>query len=85
MSEVKEVKETEDVERVAKEAVAPKSLSVEDILNQYPIDREKVRDIVTLEISKSLTRIAASLEVLPQALLGITQKLENLSKRDEGV
>ena len=87
MSEVKaEVKETKEVEDVAKEEGPPvRTLSVEEVMNQYPIDREKARDTIMVEISKSLMRIASSLEVLPQALLGISQKLENLSKKDEGV
>ena len=82
-AEVKETKETEDVQ--AKEEGPPvKNISIEEVLNQYPIDRDKARDVLLIEISKSLIRIASSLEVLPQALLGISQKLENLDKKRTG-
>jgi hypothetical protein len=37
-------------------------IPIEDILNNYPIDREKLRDVLFLEISKNLQRIANSLE-----------------------
>ncbi len=59
----------------------PQQISVEKILNQYPLDRDKCRDVVMLEISKSLIRIAASLEAIPQALLGINKKIEDLSRK----
>jgi hypothetical protein len=40
----------------------PRIVPVEEIINNYPIDREKIRDIIFLEISKNLTRIANSME-----------------------
>jgi hypothetical protein len=76
----------ETIEKVVKEEAKkePRSLSVEEVFNQYPVDREKARDVLLMEISSSLLKIAASMETLPQALLGITQKLENLKKRSMG-
>jgi hypothetical protein len=40
----------------------PSIIPIEDLINRYPIDREKVRDVLLLEISKSLGKIAASFE-----------------------
>ena len=75
-------KNKETIEKVLKEEV--KKHSVQEVFNQYPVDRDKARDVVLVEISSSLLRIAASMEALPQALLGITQKLENLNKKRIG-
>jgi len=38
------------------------SISVEQIIGSYPIDRERVRDTLLVSISTNLTRIANSLE-----------------------
>lgn len=70
--------ETQDPENVQEEA---KKISVEEILGAYPLDREKCRDVILVEMSRSLLRIAASLEAIPQALLGINQKLEDIARK----
>ncbi len=56
----------------------PQKISVEQVLAGYPLDREKCRDVVVLEISKSLIRIATSLEALPQTLLLANKKLDEI-------
>ena len=40
----------------------PQTISVEQIIGSYPIDRERVRDTLLVSISTNLTRIANSLE-----------------------
>ena len=54
-----QTKETE-----AKEQPQVRSLSIEEVLNQYPVDREKARDVVLMEISKNLASIANSLSTI---------------------
>jgi len=45
------------------------NISVQEILNNYPIDREKCRDVIRMEMSQSLVRIANSLEGISQGLI----------------
>jgi hypothetical protein len=78
MSEPKEEVKTEEKEPPVK------NISINEVFSQYPIDRDKARDVLFMEISSSLLKIAQSLEALPQALLGISQKLENLNKKRVG-
>jgi hypothetical protein len=40
----------------------PQQIMVQDIINNYPIDRERVRDTLFINISTSLNRIANALE-----------------------
>jgi len=47
----------------------PQSVSLQDILSTYPIDRDKCRDVLLVEISKNLTRIADSMEGISQGLI----------------
>lgn len=47
---------------VATPPQGPRIIPVEDIINNYPVDREKIRDVLLLEISKKLERIASSME-----------------------
>ena len=47
----------------------PQSISVQEILNSYPIDRDKCRDVVLLEISGNMKRIADSLDAISQGLI----------------
>ena len=48
---------------------APQSVSIEQILSSYPIDRDKCRDVIMVEMSKSLIKIANSLEGITQGLI----------------
>ncbi len=50
-------------------APQPQSISVQEILNTYPIDRDKCRDVVLLEISGNMKRIADSLDAISQGLI----------------
>ena len=56
-------KDIEKDEVEAKEA-PPVNMSVEQVLNLYPIDREKARDVVMIDVSKNLLRIADSLDMM---------------------
>lgn len=47
----------------------PSNISIQEILNNYPIDREKCRDVLLVEMSQSLVRIANSLEGISQGLI----------------
>lgn len=75
---------TEEVQEAQQEKPGVRTLSVQEVFNQYPVDREKARDTIMMEMSSSLLRIAASLEALPQALLTISQKLDDLKRRVPG-
>ena len=55
----------------------PQSISVEQVLNQYPIDRERGRDALLIEISKNLGNIAVSLDHL------VRLKMERINERKE--
>ncbi len=59
--EAKEVKEVKEVQPEAKEE-APQSISVEQIVAGYPIDRDRVRDTLLINVSTNLNRIANALE-----------------------
>lgn len=58
---------------------APSSVSIQDILNNYPIDRDKCRDVLLVEISKSLIQIAGSLEGISQGLIVANTHLSAMS------
>ena len=74
---------SEDQKEETKEETKEKpKMSVQEVFGMYPIDREKARDVISMEISSCLLRIAASMEALPQALLTISQKLDNLLKKE---
>lgn len=61
-------------------ATEPQSISIQDILNTYPIDREKCRDVVLLEGSGTLRRIADSLDAISQSLIVINTHLSEANK-----
>jgi len=54
-----------------------KSISVEQILGMYPIDRERAKDTVLLEISKSLSSISNSLSTM------VNLKIKRMNERME--
>ena len=56
-------------------------ISVEQILNGYPLDRDKCRDVIFLDASRNLGRIAQSLEAISQALVVVNTNLANLAKK----
>ena len=58
-----------------------KSISVQDILNNYPIDREKCRDVLMMEMSQNLVRIANSLEAITQGFIVVNTHLSQISKK----
>ena len=64
-------------ETEAKEQPQGRNLSIEEVLNQYPVDREKARDVLLIEISKTLARISESLRAIPEALLLLGTKLDD--------
>lgn len=53
----------------------PEIMSVEKVLGEYPIDREKCRDVILLQISNNLGRIANSLEAITQGLVAANTHL----------
>jgi hypothetical protein len=57
-----------------------RNLSIEEVLGQYPVDRDRARDVVFLEISKNLFSIANSLKAIPEALLLLGKKIEDAKK-----
>jgi len=58
-----EVEEVEKVKEVKEEKVqAPPQISVQEIVNAYPNDREKARDTIFMGIHNELNRIANALE-----------------------
>ena len=68
----------EKIEKVEKKEIR---ISVEEIFSKYPVDRDRARDVILMEISSSLLRMAASLEAIPQTLLQINDKLEKMSRK----
>ena len=64
-----------------KEAQKPQTISIQDILNTYPIDRDKCRDVVMLEISANLRKIADSLEGISQGLIVANTHLSDMKKQ----
>lgn len=58
--------ENKDSKEFPKEVEVPptqeKPVMVQDIINNYPVDRERVRDTLFINISNSLNRIANTLE-----------------------
>lgn len=56
-----------------------RSVSVQDILGQYPIDREKARDVLTVEISASLIKVASSLQAIQQSMVVLNSHLETMN------
>ena len=60
-------------------APQPQAVSIQDILNTYPIDREKCRDVLIVEMSKSLMRIADSLEGITQGLIVVNTHLSKMN------
>ena len=60
----------------------PQSISIQDILNTYPIDRDKCRDVLLVEVSKNLVRIADSLEGISQGLIVANTHLSAMNKKE---
>jgi len=58
----------------------PQSISIQDILNTYPIDRDKCRDVLMVEASGNIRRIADSLEGISQGLIVANTHLSDLKK-----
>ena len=78
--------EKENKDQEEKQAPPQKTLSAEEVMSSYPVDREKARDAVLVELSKSLVRIASSMEAIPHALLQISDRIgkikgNNIKKR----
>ncbi len=68
-----------------KEGEAPKQeqrqmISVEEFLGGYPLDREKCRDVILVEMSRNLGKIAQSLEAINQSLIVVNTHLDNIKK-----
>ena len=82
MSEIKKDEENEKEETVEEKL---RTLSVEEVFNQYPVDRDKARDAVLMEMSKSLIRISASMDAIAQGLVAVSSHLAeaNSLKRAE--
>ena len=82
MSEIKKDEENEKEETVEEKL---RVLSVEEVFNQYPVDRDKARDAVLMEMSKSLIRISASMDAIVQGLVAINTHLaESNTLKKEG-
>ena len=85
MSEEQLPKEAQAPERVTGDKPGdtpqPQTISVQDILNTYPIDRDKCRDVVMLEISGNLRRIAAAMEGISQGLIVANTHLSDLKNK----
>jgi len=63
MSEEKENTKTPKVNPKKNDAPdQPVKITVQDVLNSYPPDREKVRDQILLSISNELIKISATLD-----------------------
>lgn len=58
------------------QAEQPRSVHVRDIFATYPIDREKARDVVLMDISASLGSIAQSMQAVQQSLIVLNSHLE---------
>jgi hypothetical protein len=68
--------EEKTVEEVApNEKPTPQNISVQEILSSYPIDREKCRDVILVEMSANIQRIANSLEAITQGLVAANSHL----------
>jgi len=61
--------------------VPPANVSIQEILANYPIDREKCRDVLLVEISKSLVQIAGSLEGISQGLIVANTHLSAMNSK----
>jgi hypothetical protein len=62
-----------------------KPVSVEQILGNYPIDREKCRDVMILDISRALLKISNTLEGISQGLVALNSYMaENNRLKKEG-
>ena len=87
MSEKKEnTNQPEAAKQEGKEEIT--GVSVEQILSAYPIDREKCRDVVLVEMSKTLARIAVSLEAISQGLIVANThltKMNEITKLKDGI
>lgn len=59
----------------------PPNVSIQEILGTYPIDREKCRDVLLVEISKSLVRIANSVEGISQGLIVANTHLSAMNSK----
>lgn len=57
------------------------SISIQDILSGYPIDREKCRDVLMMESSRNIGRIADSLEAISQSLIVVNTHLSQMSRK----
>ena len=63
------------------QAAQAKSVSIQEILSSYPIDREKCRDVVLVEMSTNIRRIADSLDAITQGLVAANSHLSQISKK----
>ena len=79
-----DLKKEEDVVSKDKAVEGPpevQNISVQQILSTYPIDREKCRDVVLVEMSSNILRIANSLEAITQGLVAANSHLSQISKK----
>jgi hypothetical protein len=83
MSTEKEEKEEQKKEEVLDAAEKPevKNISVEQVFSQYPIDRDKARDVLFMEISSNILKIAKSLEAITQGLVATNSHLGKMSRK----
>ncbi len=58
-----------------------KNISIQEVMSQYPIDREKARDVLLMEMSSSLIRISKSLEAMTQGLVATNTHLSEANRR----
>jgi hypothetical protein len=80
MAEVKEIENKAKQEENKDQAQPPRSISIEEVLGSYPVDREKVRDVLLIDISKSLIKIADSMPAITEALVLLGKKIEDGKK-----
>jgi len=77
-----DLKKVEDApkETTAEGPPEVQNISVQQILSTYPIDREKCRDVVLVEMSSNILRIANSLEAITQGLVAANSHLSKMNE-----
>jgi len=76
-------KKEEVKEAVEEKAQAPPQLSVQEIINAYPNDREKARDTILAGIHNELNRIANAIEYFASQDVA-EKKAKQMSELDKG-
>ena len=57
------------------------TISIQEIMNNYPIDRDKCRDVIMIENSAILRKISESLEAISQSLIVTNTHLNGLKTK----